>query len=660
MTGNKLHVNNEKRWLLFILCWLGIVIAAYQKTVISMPLYSLLLLLIWLAVFTISCYGIGSVLCYLCFREIMRDGAIIMACIALGAGVLMAGSAILGAIGTLHRIPLALIVTLGFCAGILIQVKHPLRVRLHAGTSLPKTGLMIAAVWTLLIVCTPSAFYDQLHYHLAFPFSWLRAGTITTFPRHAFSFFPANMGLLYVYGLGLFGPWAAQALHWWMGAYAVVGIGLLAAMFHGRKAGWWSALFFALTPSVLLSATWAAADLGIAAFSVAAWLLILAAWRREAIREKVFCWLLGGALVGIAAGCKISAITTVAFPLFIAVLLFPHQRGQARLNAAFFWLAGAGITFVPWLLRNALTTGNPFYPFFSSIFQWGALAREMAGSADYSQALSGVPVALPSAWRLLTFGTFAPTGVGGIIGPVYLIVLPMAAWAVIRKRKRGLWVLSLMGIVAMAGWSTSPMLGRYLLPALALLAVPLGIGWQALLEQVGKPIRLFLLSTLSILLAWNFILGNSILGMSQLSCTLGLESERKATTKLASYWEALPFVNEKLPVSAKLLLVGEARIMGIERDVVVEDPFHKPLLTELADQYDTVEAMVGRLQEMSITHVLINYAEARRQAAMNKRANYFEPKTQAGMQRLQIFMQNQLEKIYADSTVSIMLLKKTH
>jgi hypothetical protein len=281
----------------------------------------------------------------------------------------------------------------------------------------------------------------------------------------------------------------------------------------------------------------------------------------------------------------------------------------------------------------------------------------MAAAPDYSQALSGVPVALPSLWRLLTFGTFAPTGAGGIVGPIYLILLPLAAWAVVKKRKRGLLVLSLMGIVAMAGWSTGPLLGRYQLPALALLAVPLGIGWQILLEGSRKPTRFYLIGAVTILLGWNFILGNSILGMSQLACTLGLENEREATRKLASYWGALPFINEKLPGSAKLLLVGEARIMGIERDLVVEDPFHKPMLTELAEQCDSAAAMVKKLRALGITHVLINYEEARRQAAMNKRDNYFEPATRAGMQRLHLFMQNQLEKIYADSAVAVMLLK---
>lgn len=78
-----------------------------------------------------------------------------------------------------------------------------------------------------------------------------------------------------------------------------------------------------------------------------------------------------------------------------------------------------------------------------------------------------------------------------------------------------------------------------------------------------------------------------------------------------------------LPQGARVLLVAEARSPGIERDVVVEDPFHERLLLELGDRVSSPAELAALLRERGITHLLYNREEARRMARSAGREAYF-------------------------------------
>ena len=94
--------------------------------------------------------------------------------------------------------------------------------------------------------------------------------------------------------------------------------------------------------------------------------LTLDLWQRSGDRKTL---ILAGLLAGMSMGSKYTG--GVILLSGIAAILVHHRKDWKRsLLAIFTFGAAAVLIFSPWLVKNALTTGNPFYPFF---FEAGAM-----------------------------------------------------------------------------------------------------------------------------------------------------------------------------------------------------------------------------------------------------------------------------------------------
>lgn len=622
----------------------------YQEIVTPTPLALLLVVFTWIAAYSLAALGAGSVLWR--FPESTPADTWLVLTLALGSGVLVGVALLLGLVGLLRR---WLLLSVFFC---FVALGARWLLSFYRGKAF--TGRILAAWWfaapaagfSLLAAATPSAeFYDQLNYHLALPFHWLREGQLFVFPRHDYSYLPANMSLLYTYPLSFLPVWAAQVLHWWMGALAVAGVAALARTL--VASGAWAGAVFACTPAVIASATWAASDLGVAAFGVASWLsMILAASKKD----RLPLWTLAGALAGLAAGCKLVAVATVVAPVGAAVLLSPFVLGASgsRWGSAIHRAGGYGLgvvlTLGPWLLRNAVLVGNPLFPALSS----SPVARgaETVVNAGASTLASLGPL-LRRGLQALSLGTFAPRGAAGLIGPVYLMLLPVLVLWVWPRRQGLAGLLGLGFVAAVVGWSTLPQLPRYLFGGLVLAAALGGAAWEDLLEAWPERVGRWLRVLLSVGLAWGAVAGLSPELVMRWGVTLGQLDREQWLTNTVDYWPAAQFINQELPAHAKVLLVAEARGMYIDRDVVVEDPFKRPLLCELADSLPSAEAMVRVLSRMGVSHLLVNWKEASRIAAMNHRGDYFQTATAQGKANLDELFRRWLVPLFHHDPVDV-------
>ena len=641
------------------LAWIGLVLWRYQQVQSPEPLAAVALIVGWLLVLTLACLGGGVAVWRLVTPRPVAGLAVTVVVLALGAGVMAAAAGALAVAGLLR--PWGLLAVLAALAVLggreVVRGWASWHVAVPHGVWVPAALVAASACYTLLVTVTPSPFYDQLHYHLAFPFQWLRDGHLTVFPRHAYSFFPATHGLLFAYALAALGAGAAQAVHWWMGALAVAGAGALAASLRGPRAGWWTAAILATTPAVLLLATWAAADLAVLLFLVAVLLLLRLATRDAALAAAPAFWLVAGALVGLAVGCKYLAGLTVAVPIGVATLLLRLPAGApGRIRRALLVVLGATLTFAPWLVRNALATGDPVYPFLPGVFATSLATHGMADVARVAALIPGTAWEHPTAGQAATLTTFGPVGDAGAIGPWYLALLPAAAWAAWRGRRSFAPVLAAAGAVAIAGWAVGPPTGRYLLPVLAPLAVLAGAGLHRALASMARPVRGWAGALLAMVAAWSALGGTTPLELSRLAATLGRGAADEIMAAYASYWPAVRIVNDRLPADARVLLVGESRVMYLERDVAVDDPFVTPLLAALAESQPSAPAMAAELRRQGITHVLLNRHEAARIAALNGRSEYLAPLSTAARARLDGFLSRCLEPFASAGAVEVLAL----
>ena len=641
-------------FVLIGLLWTGLILAACQRGEPPIGLSSLALMAAWCAVFGLSSWGAGALVFGVLLRRRSRGLDEALLALVLGTALLAAIAAVLGSVGALR--PPALLVALGGLAaiGVLELRRKPFpdvsTLKVPSPSILPLA--IAASAWTIgmLSVTADSAFYDQLHYHLAFPAQWLRAGRMLTFPRHDYSFYPAGTGLLYVYALAALGPWAAQAIHWMLGVLAVIAAARLALRVAGPGAAYWTAAILSATPVLMWLSTVAGGDLGPAAYGAVGLLAIalgLGLGFEAADRDRVAWWLMAGAAAGLAAGAKLLALLTVCLPLFVVLALAqatPWQRAR-RLLA---WSFGAACPLVPWLWRNLRLTGNPVYPFLPSVFPHGGGTAAGVGHVETQGALHFMSDPL----RVFTLGALGPQD--GSVGPLYLLLAPLAVSCGLRSRGLGRTLLC-AGALGVLGWSAGPLAARYLAPVLIPLAVLAGAGLAHVLTLGPARARVAATAAAAIVCAWSMLQGVDREILVRTGSALGRDSRDAALLKWASYWPAVPVVNE-LPPDSRVLLVAESRTLYFDRDVLFEDPFRWPLLCELAEHTASADALAAKLREQGVTHVLFNGIESRRIAALNGRTDYFGGLSSAARARLDEFLGHRLKRVWSQGELTLFAL----
>ncbi|HXL72399.1 MAG TPA: glycosyltransferase family 39 protein, partial [bacterium] len=225
-------------------------------------------------------------------------------------------------------------------------------------------GLVYVSL-TLLVDLTPETFYDSMVYHLAVPEYWLSHHGLSDFPTNFFSNYPYGAETYFLNGLVFQGTESAKMLH----AVALVVCALLAAGWArevgGTRAGY-LVLGLVLTLPHFTINTWTTQVEGFLALAVVLFIYALNRWVGSQTPQWTF---VAGLLAGLAVGVKYNGVIVIVAALMVLIFqksLFKDKdlsKSCLLFAVAFFLTAG------PWILKNWVYTGNPTFPYFSSLFQ---------------------------------------------------------------------------------------------------------------------------------------------------------------------------------------------------------------------------------------------------------------------------------------------------
>jgi hypothetical protein len=402
-------------------------------------------------------------------------------------------------------------------------------------------------------------------------------------------------------------------------------------------------------------------DLAIAGWSAASWLALLRA-AEPGSGPSLRRWALAGAMVGLAAGVKYVALTSVAIPVgFGALLLLARGSGLSPRAAATrlaILVTVAVAVFSPWAVRNVVATGNPLYPYQSRLF--GALSgRDQGDAAAVARWIADYDLSWTNLRAGLDLGAFSSPGdgftpIGGLL--IALGPLTLALLAAGRLGREGTAVAAgaLIGLVA---WVPGLHCARYLAGALVPTAVVLGASAAWLLASWGLAVRRSILAVLATLVAANLVVSLNPYDFERLGVTLGQVPMDRVMGKWVSHWGAIQWVNRHLPPDARLLLVAESRPLSIDREVELEDGYGAPLLVELAERLPDDTAIAAALRERGVTHLLVNLHEARRVAIMAGRSDYFATSSPEAARRLARFFDTSIEPLWEEHGVGVYRLR---
>jgi hypothetical protein len=349
------------------------------------------------------------------------------------------------------------------------------------------------ATWTFAAALAPETWWDGFEYHLPIVTAWAE-GPIRLLPGWIDAELRTGVDLLYVPAVAAGEPDAAAAV---TAAFAAALAALVRAEATRRAtpgAGAWAALFTLLVPFTVANAASTYVDLGVGAYGFIA-LLSADRWNRSGERRSL---LLAAACAAFAANAKLHA--ALIAPAVMWIVAAGGRRPRAREAARAIGLAAA--LAAPWFVKQALTSGNPFFPLFAQTFGLGPYdavhvsLRRHRLTTDYPAArdLAGFIQYLVS----LTFGRNVHSG--GLVGPLPL-ALGVLAWR--RPTRATAALLAVFPPLVLLQFVYAPAL-RFGAPLLPFLAIAGAVG-GARLARSGPLARATLAAALAVLCALHLV-----------------------------------------------------------------------------------------------------------------------------------------------------------
>jgi len=465
----------------------------------------------------------------------------------------------------------------------------------------------------------PPTAWDGLVYHLAGPKLYLSGGLVSHPIDLPYLGFPQLVEMLFTWGMGIGGERAASPIHWWYGLLTTLALVTAGRRHGGHSNGWLAAatLLSGRTAARLLG--WPYVDLALLLYGT---LGFLAIERLGDQADRV--WVV---LTGVSAGLALSTKYTAAalLPALMAsaaIIRLPavsnDESGAAALVRDCLLLSGiAGFVWLPWLIKNLLSTRNPVYPFFLGGMHWDAWRRWWFDRPGTGLARTAPWKLLTVPWDATVWGVEGAAGYSATIGPLYLALTPLllVTWRRLNPKHQVrvqtalafsavLYVFWLWGVARTALLQQT----RLLLPAfgpLALVAAQAAEGMRLGRSQhidwhwiVRGVIALVLVLTLvSCLLAF--------VQARPLPVLLGIETQGNyLTRRLGWHYWAMTHLNTELNPEAVVLFLWEPRSYYCSLDCRPDALLDRWLHATYLHGHNPVD-IADAWRDLGVTHVLL-------------------------------------------------------
>ncbi len=345
--------------------------------------------------------------------------------------------------------------------------------------AVPRAWLLLllvpAAIYGVLYAVhtlAPETRTDAMGYHLGLVQRYYRNHGFTAITTSVYAQISQGAEMLYLFAYSLGRESAAKLVHLSFLIATVAAILCLARRFRAGLAGVFAAVVFCTSPVVIPDATSAYNDCALA-FSMFSVFYLLALWWIHRDRE----WLL---LLGIAIGFCFAIKYTGVVAVVAAGVAAAHLLSRGRLAPAFGVLVWTGLPAaligLPWLIKNAIYTGNPLAPFFNKWFPNPYFSVEWESA--YRFAMRSYREGPFNRWEQLLeapFDLVLGERYAGSLGWMALIIpVALIAW-----RKPFARALLVAAIVSALPWFTNAG-ARFLIPSLPFAMLAAGLAFNAL------------------------------------------------------------------------------------------------------------------------------------------------------------------------------------
>ncbi len=560
--------------------------------------------------FVAACAGLGRFL----LGAVLRPGPM-TACeeasfsAALGLGVFGHLVLALAAAGLLSKGPVNALQGASLLLGIYARRRWPIPGETSPGEPFrpgPADVLAMALLGAALLLnlagaLSPEIFYDSLVYHLAVPNFYAIKGGLADMANNLYSNLFLLHGMLYSAGLLLKDEMVPKLLNYAAGVLSLLAVAGVARRHLTPRAGLWAGLVLYTVAHAMISSWSAGTEWLLTLFSVCAF---AAALRHE---PGSYRFLL---LAAFLSGCGMAVKSTGLFPAVGTglVLLYRSRADRpAALKGLLLFGLVASLPVLPWLYKNWVYRGNPFFPFLTGLFGLsGADPVKLHGFMVETRQMGALD---PKQWLLhpwnVTMGLLPNSQ---YFTPLFLALLPLL-FLLRPAATPPFWLFFLSGWLL---WSFASTMARFLMPAYAAAGLLIAAGLEGRDHPLlRKALGYVTLAACALGLYWSGLILYSqgrwrpVFGLVEKEAYL---SDTQPTYPY-SHYTAIKFVNEKLPPAAKVLIVGDGRSFYLRKDFVVGSVFDKTPIVEYSAAARDGADLYARLRADGVTHLLVNAAE---------------------------------------------------
>ena len=293
---------------------------------------------------------------------------------------------------------------------------------------------------------------DGATYHLGNVARWWELRGFDSFTGSIYSDWSQGFELLFLVAFSIGRHSAAALVHC---AFLLLLPWLFFA--YGQRIGkvwplWVAGLFIFVSPVVGKTGSTAYNDVAVACVLFGLFYL-LDLWRETGDWKLIVC---AGILAGFGFAIKYTAGLGFVYGLILIVWAKRGESAKVMARQLLYFGSAAGAISLPWLVRNYLLLGNPFSPFFNSLFPNPYVHISFESEYTRSMALYSE---IGSRWELPWYWSVGGNYVGGIFGP-WILLLPLC-FLLIRDSlvRKFLFAAVFMGAAAGTNCGT-----RFLLP----------------------------------------------------------------------------------------------------------------------------------------------------------------------------------------------------
>jgi hypothetical protein len=495
-------------------------------------------------------------------------------------------------------------------------------------------------------------------YHYGLPNIFIQEHRIRYLPENIFSGFPLTAEMLYTLGIILRGYVVAGLIEYGVSCLFVMAIFSFTKKYFGITAALIASCITASSPIVAGAFSRPASDMLFALFLVLGF-FSLATWHNE----KKDRWLVTAAVYsGFALGTKYTALFfgMGVLSLIMTAIMISDKKSVRTIFCKWgiFILLSMAVA-SPWLIKNFIATGNPFFPAFYSFF----------GGEDYSAAMEARQIVdahhtPPSSFKdilLLPYQMLtSPIIFGSVTGPFFFLFLPFIFAG--DRKKSVVKYSTLFFFSSFIIWLYTFQLTRFMIATIGIAAILSGIALDELRKRKEIYIRYTAVALFAACTTYNiaFLLVQSRIVIDPYPVVFGMVAKsdylKKHLTVFApnrlfefqhlynnaqlpdeftgNLYKVIEYANTSLGAADKILFLGETMHAYLKRPYICNSAFNRNILLDLISQGKTDREIIHHLQSLDITHILFNTYELKRLAQQGYSYNF----TDTDISRLRVFL----------------------